>query len=116
MAGLGIAGGGASPQCVCCDEQSSAKTNGLPLGVIDRRDADAHQSATVTPTCQLAASPESRETGAQWRSELGEQFASHGDGKMELFDYIEVSTTAASAFDARADSPAAFERRATQAA
>ncbi len=24
------------------------------------------------------------------KSELGDQFASHGDAKMELFDYIEV--------------------------
>jgi transposase InsO family protein len=51
------------------------------------------------------------------KSELGDQFASNGDAKMELVDYLEVF------YDQRRRhstlgpiSPAAFERRATQAA
>jgi transposase InsO family protein len=51
------------------------------------------------------------------KSELGEHFASHGDAKMELFDYIEVFYNQRRRHSTLGQiSPAAFERRATQAA
>jgi hypothetical protein len=51
------------------------------------------------------------------KSELGDQFASHGDAKMELFDYIEVFYNQRGRHSTLGRiSPAAFERRAaTQA-
>jgi len=51
------------------------------------------------------------------KSELGERFESHGDAKMELFDYIEVFYNQRRRHSTLGQiSPAAFERRATQAA
>ena len=51
------------------------------------------------------------------KSELGDQFASNGDAKMELFDYIEVFYNQRRRHSTLGQiSPAAFERRATQAA
>ena len=52
------------------------------------------------------------------KSELADQFASHGDAKMELFDYIEVFYNQRRRHSTLGQiSPAAFERRAaTQAA
>ena len=52
------------------------------------------------------------------KSELGDQFASHGDAKMELFDYIEVFYNQRRRHSTLGQiSPAAFERRvAAQAA
>jgi transposase InsO family protein len=51
------------------------------------------------------------------KSEVGDQFASHGDAKMELFDYIEVFYNQRRRHSTLGQiSPAAFERRATQAA
>jgi transposase InsO family protein len=48
------------------------------------------------------------------KSELGERFASHGDAKMELFDYIEVFYNQRRRHSTLGQiSPAAFERRAT---
>ena len=50
------------------------------------------------------------------KSELGDQFASHGDAKMELFDYIEVFYNQRRRHSTLGQiSPAAYERR-TQAA
>jgi transposase InsO family protein len=47
------------------------------------------------------------------KSELGDQFASHGDAKMELFDYIEVFYNQRRRHSTLGQiSPAAFERRA----
>jgi len=51
------------------------------------------------------------------KSELGDQFASNGDAKMELFDYIEVFYNQRRRHSSvRRMSPAAFERKMTQAA
>ena len=51
------------------------------------------------------------------KSELAHQFASHGDAKMELFDYIEVFYNQRRRHSTLGQiSPAAFERRATHAA
>jgi transposase InsO family protein len=51
------------------------------------------------------------------KTELGDQFASNADGKMELFDYIEVFYNQRRRHSTLGQiSPAAFERRATQAA
>ena len=51
------------------------------------------------------------------KSELGDQFASNGDAKMELFDYIEVFYNQRRRHSTLGQiSPAAFERRAAQAA
>jgi len=51
------------------------------------------------------------------KSELGDQFASNGDGKMELFDYIEVFYNQRRRHSTLGQiSPAAFERWATEAA
>ena len=51
------------------------------------------------------------------KNEVGERFASHGDAKGELFDYIEVfSNQRRRHSSAGRMSPAAFERRTTQAA
>ena len=51
------------------------------------------------------------------KRELGDQFASHGDARMELFDYIEVFYNQRRRHSTLGQtSPAAFERRATQAA
>ena len=51
------------------------------------------------------------------KSELGERFASHGDAKMALFDYIEVFYNQKRRHSAAGRmSPAAFERKMTQAA
>jgi putative transposase len=51
------------------------------------------------------------------KSELGDQFASNGDAKMELFDYIEVFYNQRRRHSTLGQiSPAAFERRATEAA
>jgi len=51
------------------------------------------------------------------KSELADQFASHGDAKMELFDYIEVFYNQRRRHSTLGQiSPAAFERRHTQAA
>jgi putative transposase len=51
------------------------------------------------------------------KSELGDQFASNGDAKMELFDYLEVFYNQRRRHSTLGQiSPAAFERRATQAA
>ena len=52
------------------------------------------------------------------KSELGEHFASHGEAKMELFDYIEVFYNQRRRHSTLGQiSPAAFEKaRATQAA
>ena len=51
------------------------------------------------------------------KTELGDQFASHGDAKMELFDYIEVFYNQRRRHSTLGQiSPAAFERRVTQAA
>ena len=51
------------------------------------------------------------------KSELGERFDSYGDAKMELFDYIEVFYNQRRRHSSLGQiSPAAFERRATQAA
>ena len=48
------------------------------------------------------------------KSELADQFASHGDAKMELFDYIEVFYNQRRRHSTLGQiSPAAFERRAT---
>ena len=47
------------------------------------------------------------------KSELGDQFASHGDAKMELFDYIEVFYNQRRRHSTLGQiSPAAYERRA----
>ena len=47
------------------------------------------------------------------KSELGEHFDSHGDAKMELFDYIEVFYNQRRRHSTLGQvSPAAFERRA----
>ena len=47
------------------------------------------------------------------KSELADQFASHGDAKMELFDYIEVSYNQKRRHSTLGQiSPAAFERHA----
>jgi len=47
------------------------------------------------------------------KSELGDQFASHGDAKMELFDYIEVFYNQRRRHSTLGQiSPAVFERRA----
>ena len=47
------------------------------------------------------------------KSELGEHFDSHGDAKMELFDYIEVFYNQRRRHSTLGRiSPAAFERRA----
>ncbi len=46
------------------------------------------------------------------KSELGEQFASHGEAKMELFDYIEVFYNQQRRHSTLGQlSPAAFERQ-----
>jgi putative transposase len=51
------------------------------------------------------------------KSEVGERFPSHGDAKAELFDYIEVFYNQRRRHSSAGRmSPAAFERRATQAA
>ena len=51
------------------------------------------------------------------KSELGDQFASNGDAKMELFDYIEVFYNQRRRHSTLGlISPAAFERRAAQSA
>ena len=51
------------------------------------------------------------------KSELGERFASNGDAKMELFDYIEVFYNQRRRHSSVGRmSPAAFERKMTQAA
>ena len=51
------------------------------------------------------------------KSEIGEWFASHGDAKMELFDYIEVFYNQRRRHSSAGRmSPAAFERKLTQAA
>ncbi len=51
------------------------------------------------------------------KSELGEHFDSNGDAKMALFDYIEVFYNQKRRHSAAGRmSPAAFERRMTQAA
>ena len=51
------------------------------------------------------------------KSELGDQFASNGDAKMELFDYLEVFYNQRRRHSTLGQiSPTAFERRATQAA
>ena len=51
------------------------------------------------------------------KSELADQFASNGDAKMELFDYLEVFYNQRRRHSTLGQiSPAAFERRATQAA
>ncbi len=51
------------------------------------------------------------------KSELADQFASNGDAKMELFDYIEVFYNQQRRHSTLGQiSPAAFERRAAQAA
>ena len=51
------------------------------------------------------------------KSEIGERFASHGDAKADLFDYIEVFYNQKRRHSAAGRmSPAAFERRMTQAA
>ena len=51
------------------------------------------------------------------KSEVGERFASHGDAKGELFDYIEVFYNQRRRHSSAGRmSPAAFERRTTQAA
>ena len=51
------------------------------------------------------------------KSELGERFDSYGDAKMALFDYIEVFYNQWRRHSTLGQiSPAAFERRATQAA
>lgn len=51
------------------------------------------------------------------KSEIGERFASHADAKAELFDYIEVFYNQRRRHSTLGQlSPAAFERRATQAA
>jgi putative transposase len=47
------------------------------------------------------------------KSELGEHFASHGEAKMELFDYIEVFYNQRRRHSTLGQiSPAAFERQA----
>jgi putative transposase len=47
------------------------------------------------------------------KSELGDRFDSHGEAKMELFDYIEVLSNQQSRHSTIGQvSPAAFERRA----
>ena len=47
------------------------------------------------------------------KSELGEYFASHGEAKMELFDYIEVSYNQRRRHSTLGQiSPAAYERQA----
>ena len=46
------------------------------------------------------------------KSELGKHFDSHGDAKMELFDYIEVFYNRRRHSTLGQISPAAFERRA----
>ena len=51
------------------------------------------------------------------KSELADQFASNADAKMELFDYIEVFYNQRRRHSTLGQiSPAAFERRAAQAA
>ena len=51
------------------------------------------------------------------KSELGERFDSYGEAKMELFDYIEVFYNQRRRHSSAGRiSPAAFERRMTQAA
>ena len=51
------------------------------------------------------------------KSEIGEWFASHGDAKMDLFDYIEVFYNQRRRHSSAGRmSPAAFERKMTQAA
>jgi putative transposase len=51
------------------------------------------------------------------KNEVGEQFVSHGDAKGELFDYIEVFYNQRRRHSSAGRmSPAAFERRTTQAA
>ena len=51
------------------------------------------------------------------KSEVGERFPSHGDAKAELFDYIEVFYNQRRRHSSAGRmSPAAFERRTTQAA
>jgi transposase InsO family protein len=51
------------------------------------------------------------------KSEIGERFDSHGDAKMALFDYIEVFYNQKRRHSAAGRmSPAAFERKMTQAA
>ena len=51
------------------------------------------------------------------KSELGEHFASHGDAKMALFDYIEAFYNQRRRHSSVGRmSPAAFERKMTQAA
>ena len=51
------------------------------------------------------------------KSELADRFDSHADAKMELFDYIEVFYNQRRRHSTRGQiSPAAFERRAIQAA
>jgi putative transposase len=51
------------------------------------------------------------------KSEIGEWFASHGDAKAELFDYIEVFYNQRRRHSAAGRmSPAAYERRLTHAA
>jgi transposase InsO family protein len=51
------------------------------------------------------------------KSEVGERFASHGEAKGELFDYLEVFYNQRRRHSsAGRQSPAAFERRTTQAA
>ena len=50
------------------------------------------------------------------KSELADRFASFGEGKMELFDYIEVFYNQRRRHSTLGQiSPAAFERRATAA-
>jgi putative transposase len=51
------------------------------------------------------------------KSEIGEWFASHGDAKMELFDYIDVFYSQRRRHSSAGRmSPAADERRLTQVA
>ena len=51
------------------------------------------------------------------KRELGDQFASNGDATMELFDYLEVFYNQRRRHSTLGQiSPAAFDRRATQAA
>ena len=51
------------------------------------------------------------------KSEVGDRFASNGDAKMELFDYIEVFYNQRRRHSSVGRmSPAAFERKVTQAA
>jgi transposase InsO family protein len=69
------------------------------------------------PTRQLLRQRRHGEFFSTVKSEVGERFDSNGDAKMQLFDYIEVFYNQRRRHSSVGRmSPAAFERKMTQAA